>query len=252
MKSFKSMFTVVLVGVFSLFMVSTSQAAIVDTKLALVIDVSGSVDANDYTLQMNGYAAAFNNSDVQANIDALTTGIVVEVFFFSGNAVQANVGTLLTSAADATAFATVMANLARPFGGSTNAAAGMTLATAWLTDTSIWESSNLIMDVSTDGEGSASADRNQRDAAAAAGIIVNGLAIDDPGFFLNECAAGGYMENIITTTGQCFQAAGFDDFERAVIDKIKAETTVGNPVSAPGSLALLGLGVLALRLRKKA
>lgn len=252
MKSCKKMVSMALVGMFSLFMVSTSQAALIDTKLALVIDVSGSVDTADYILQMNGYAAAFNNATVQANIEALTSGIAVEVFFFSGTAVSAGVETLLTSAADSSAFASVVAALARPFSASTNAASGMALATAWLTNTTLWESSNLIMDVSTDGTGNSISDQTQRNTAAAAGIIVNGLAIDDIGFFLNECSVGGYMENIVTTTGQCFQATGFGDFERAVIDKIKAETSNPNAISAPGTLALLGLSLLFLGVRKKA
>lgn len=239
-------------GLCSLFAVSAANAAVIDTKLALVIDVSGSVDPNDYSLQMNGYAAAFNNATVQANIDSLTTGIAVEVFFFSGNAVSAGVETLLSSAADSSAFATVMATLARPFGGSTNAATGMALAINWLTDTSIWESKNLVMDVSTDGTGNAGSDQGQRNASASAGITVNGLAIDDPGFFLDGCGATGYVtENIITNDGQCFQATGFDDFERAVLTKIQVETSKPDPVSAPGTLVLLGLGIFALRLRKQ-
>ncbi|MFT6991050.1 MAG: hypothetical protein ACJASL_003037 [Paraglaciecola sp.] len=254
MKSYKNMLLSITIGLCSLLVVPTSNAVLIDSKLALVIDVSGSVDVTDYALQMNGYAAAFNNATVQANIDSLSLGIAVEVFFFASSAVSASVETLLTSAADSTAFAAVIAGIVRPFGGSTNAASGMVLANQWLTDTTLWESSNLIMDVSTDGTGSSASDRGARDASAAAGITVNGLAIDDPGFFLDGCGLTGYMtENIITSGGLCFQATGFDDFERAVLEKIQLETSKPGPVSAsaPGTLALLGFGMFALRLYRK-
>lgn len=233
---------------------SVASAVVVDTKLALVIDVSGSVDATDYALQMDGYEAAFNNAAVQANIDGLTTGIAVEVFFFSNTAVSAGVETLLTSAADASAFATVIGGLARPFSAGTNPASGMDLAIDWLLNTSLWESSNLIMDVSGDGTGTSSSDQAQRDDAHANGIVINGLAIDDLPFFSDGCGAAGYYTlNIITPGASCFQATGFGDFERAVISKIQAETG-GGTVPEPSVFALLciGLAGLGFSLRKKA
>lgn len=145
-----------------------------------------------------------------------------------------------------------MANLARPFSGGTNAASGMALAIQWLSNTTLWESSNLIMDVFTDGTGDAGSDAGQRNAAAV--ITVNGLAIDDRTFFLDGCGPTGYMtQNIITAGGLCFQAARLDDFERAVLEKIQAETSGPSPIliSAPGSLALLSLGFFALDLYRK-
>lgn len=233
---------------------SDALAIPIDSKLALVIDVSGSVSRSEYNLQMSGYEAAFNNAAVQSNIDSLSTGIAVEVFFFSNRAEQANIETLLTSASDATAFANVIGSLARPFSGLTDPYLGMNLATDWLLDTTTWDASNLIMDVSGDGKGRTALDNQARDNAQSNNITVNGLAI---GASFNGCGDSGYFtQNIITSGAQCFQATGFDDFERAVIAKIQAETTLPGggdngggdvvDVSEPGTLALLSLGLLGL------
>ena len=260
MKKARSIWSALCITVLMFVLAPSANAIPIDTKLALVIDVSGSADAIDYALQMSGYEAAFNNAIVKANIDALASGLAVEVFFFSSSAVSASVETLLTSASDSATFATIIGGITRPggIGNSTDPADGMNLASTWLTDTTNWSSSNLIMDVSADGSGTPSSDQAARDSAAASGIVVNGLAIDDRTFFNDECNATGYFTlNIITSGAACFQAASFNDFERAVLAKIKAETGgPGTPptVPVPGTLLLLGLGLagLGFSARKKA
>lgn len=237
---------------------SQAQAILVDTELALVIDVSGSVDATDYALQMSGYEAAFNNISVQSNIDSLTNGLAVEVFFFSTSLAVAGVETILSSAADASAFASTIGSLVRPFSGGTNPSIGMAAALDWIANNN-YESSNLVIDVSGDGPGFASAAQTQRDLAEAAGVIINGLAIDDGTAFVDGCnsVTGFYALNIITSDGQCFQATGFEDFENAIIAKIQAETGGDDStadVPAPATLALLGLGLagMGFHTRRKA
>jgi hypothetical protein len=72
MKIYKDMLLSITIGLCSLLVVPTSNAVLIDSKLALVIDVSGSVDVTDYALQINRYAAAFNNATVKTNINSLS------------------------------------------------------------------------------------------------------------------------------------------------------------------------------------
>ncbi|MBK7422979.1 MAG: DUF1194 domain-containing protein [Propionivibrio sp.] len=53
---------------------SANSAQLVGLELALLIDVSGSVDATEYNLQRNGYVQAFQSAAVQ---NAIITSLVV-------------------------------------------------------------------------------------------------------------------------------------------------------------------------------
>ncbi|MEL6928552.1 MAG: DUF1194 domain-containing protein, partial [Cyanobacteria bacterium J06600_6] len=54
----------------------------VSLELVLSVDVSGSVDSNEYNTQVQGYISAFNNPDVQDAIKALPDGMAVTMQFW--------------------------------------------------------------------------------------------------------------------------------------------------------------------------
>jgi len=54
-----------------------AQAVPVSLELALLVDVSGSVNATEYNLQKTGYIDAFNNIGLQNAIASLPGGIAV-------------------------------------------------------------------------------------------------------------------------------------------------------------------------------
>ena len=93
---------------------TTAQAVVidVDAKLSLVIDVSLSIDAGEYTQQMNGYGAAFRDAVVQNNILTGTHGrIGVNAIFFSTNVIDTvldDAFLILDSTASIDAFATTL------------------------------------------------------------------------------------------------------------------------------------------------
>ncbi len=225
-----------------------ASAVPVALELALLVDVSGSVDAAEYDLQRLGYRNAFLDATVQANIASLAGGIAVMYMEWSSAGSQSVRQNWfhITDAASATAFAGLINGVTRAFGGSTAPGSALNFATPLFgTETggasNGFESVRQVIDVSGDGAQNDGANTlAARNAALAAGVdTINGLAI------LGEAGlAAFYQNNIVGGTNSFLEtAASFDDFERAVIRKIGREII---QVPEPGSLALVGLALAAV------
>ena len=221
----------------------------VNLELSLVIDVSSSVSSGEYNLQMDGYANAFRDPTIQSNILGGSNGAIgVNTIFFSSNTFTTPLDTfmLLDSATAINSYADTLDSFTRPGSGGTNIQTGMNKAIDLLTGDNGFESSNLVMDVSGDGTSNTSATESARDAAAAAGITVNGLPIGA------QSLTDFYTASVITSNGFVTAAADFSDFGQAIQQKLRAETG-GNTVNVPEptTFLLLGSGLMGLAVRRR-
>ncbi|MFZ5427069.1 MAG: DUF1194 domain-containing protein [Thermodesulfobacteriota bacterium] len=216
-------------------------------ELALGIDVSGSVDASEYTLQKNGYINAFNNIAAFGPFSPFA----VTYYEWSGASEQSQLvaWTLVTNTAEASAFAALIGGTSRAFSGLTAVGSAISYG-AGLFNGNGFEGTRLVLDISGDGEtndgGSTTA---ARDAAAAAGITINGLPIG--GASINAF----YTNNVITAGGFTVPADSFADFQGAVFSKLQREITPPPSIPEPGTMLLMGIGaagVTFMRRRKGA
>lgn len=238
--------TAALAGMVFLGMAGTAEAIPVDLELSLVVDSSGSINAGEFSQQVNGYANAFRQTAVIDSIVNSTNGIAVNTILFATSATEVIPFTQLQTAAEVNNFASALEAIARINGG-TNIPSGINLAVETIAANN-FESGNIIIDVSGDGTSSPSSTQASRDAALTAGVSrVNGLAIGSTGIF------NFYQNNVIGGVDAfVLQANSFDEFDQAIAQKIQVEVGTPNPepepeaVAAPGAIGLIGFGVFAL------
>ena len=237
----------------------------VNVELALVIDVSGSVDQDEYLLQRNGYVNAFKSSAVQNAITSMESegGVAVAVWFFDDTATQKIDWVQLTSQASINDFAAELFNISDDTYGGTNIAAGMTEAITSI-ESNNYFGARKIIDVSGDGKQNRNLNGNPgtctnnnydsevckdvvktaRDLASLNLITVNGLAIEDTFPSLDDY----FISNVMTDDGFVLDAT-FLSFENAIQKKLLREIT--NEVPAPATILLMVVGILGITLSKK-
>lgn len=198
----------------------------VDLALVLAVDVSGSVDAREFELQMRGLAEAFLNPDVHAAIaQSPNRGVAVAVVQWSGgaNQVLAVDWMVVHDTASSGALAKRIAQTPRHMrGGDTSIGGAINFAARLLDDSGF--AGRRVIDVSSDGgadQSTAKAIANRaRNAAIDRGITVNGLAIltEDPDL------DGFYRHNVIGGAGAFVMVAeSYGDFAAAIVRKLLRE-----------------------------
>jgi len=229
-------------------LLSQPAAAVpVGLELALLVDVSGSVDATEFNLQKGGYVSAFQSAAVQNAILASQGGaIAATLIYWSGATQQAQVvpWTLINSAASANAFAAAINATTQLFQGSTAPGSAIAFADGLFgTETgglaNGFESLRQVMDVSGDGAANDGINTlGARNAALAAGVdTINGLVI------LGESGLLAFYQNNIAGGTNAFVdvADSFADFATAIERKLIKEIS---QVPEPGTLGLLALALL--------
>ena len=225
-------------------------AEVVDLALILAVDVSRSIDSDEYRLQREGYARAFSDPRV---INAIRSGshrrIAVQFIEWSTSDMQQVVvdWTVIGDEESAALFSAAIMNISRTFADRTSISGGIDFAVRQFARAGVITDRRTI-DVSGDGVNNSGRSVNAaRDDAVRLGITINGLPIinDNPnpfpfggggfggfgGFNVPpEGLAEYYRQNVIGGVGAFIMVAeDFQSFAFAVTNKLIREIAEAPP-----------------------
>ena len=211
----------------------------VDLELVLAVDISGSVDEEEALLQRQGYVAALIHPEVIAAITSGITGRVAMTYIeWAGQNTQRVVvdWTAVGDAETARDFASAVASAPFATAHWTSISGAIDFALPMF-ETNGYEGTRRVIDLSGDGpNNSGRLAPEARDAAVAAGVVVNGLPIINGRLsrwgrippiahldrYYQDCVIGGPGAFIIV-------ANGFEDFARAIRRKLILEIADRQP-----------------------
>ena len=159
---------------------SALAAEPVDVMLVLVTDVSRSVDDTEFTLEKDGYGAAFADARVLAAIKGGPIGQIAVAYVEFAGAYEVRTVVdwhIVRDAASAAAFTGEIKAAPRSYWGRTSISAGIDHAMQMLIEGG-YEAQRRVIDVAGDGTNNSGRDPAEaRDDAVKAGVTINGLAI---------------------------------------------------------------------------
>jgi hypothetical protein len=196
----------------------------VGIELVLALDSSASIDDSEFALQIAGLSAAFRDPDVLEAVAAMRPlGAAVAVMQWGGPGESKVVipWTRLDSGRDAKAFAHMIGVIQRWQRTSSTSIATALDDGRQLLETNNLEGQRRVIDVSGDGIDNGGLNlAAARNRALAAGITVNGLAIEIEDLNLAEY----YRQRVIGGVGSFVErASDFEDFARAIKAKLLRE-----------------------------
>jgi hypothetical protein len=230
------LFAAILLGLAS--WTQPAAAEVVDLQLVLAVDVSRSVDDEEFALQRTGYAQAFvHPSVIQAIQSSPNRRIAVTFVEWAGVDFQRVVvpWTVISDPESGALFSEAIGREPRSFWGWTSISGAIDFSMRQFA-ASPHESPRRVIDVSGDGvNNSGRGSPDARDEAVAAGVTINGLVIMNdrptPGFFqvpqppLDEF----YRNNVVGGPGAFVIAIDdFSTFAFAIVNKLVREIA-GDP-----------------------
>ncbi len=219
----------------SLLGVSTAMAQPVDLELALLVDVSGSISDAEFDLQKEGYAAAFESSEVKNVLQGKT--VAVAAIFWAGDQQLVIDWKKVDSPARADdlagAFRRINRSLLNIGANQTNVGSALAFGRQAF-DGNGYESSRKIIDISGNGvvNGGLLPVSQQRDLAVQAGITINGIVVG------NEAAVVAFYRDEVVGGPNHFlsQANDFSTFAQVIKNKLVRE--IGNATSNNNRISL--------------
>jgi hypothetical protein len=204
----------------------------VDVALVLAVDVSGSVDDNRFSLQMEGIARAFEDREVQSTILSGQYGaLLVTLVNWSQKPQIAVPWRVIASAADAMAFAADVRRAPRRAEDFTCMSLMMQVVGDKVLPLMPVPADRMVVDVSGDGRDNCNpltAVDSVRDGLVADRVTINGLPIRAGREA--ETIAPWYQQHVIGGAAAfLLPANGYTDFGRAIRQKFIIEISGQQP-----------------------
>jgi len=210
----------------------------VDLEIVFAADGSGSIDADEFRLQREGYAAAITS---RAVLDAIAAGrlraIAAAYVEWGAPSSQHTIvdWTLISDAASAEGFAARLRAQPRAAVGYNAIGAAIDYSAALIRDNA-YEGARKIIDISGDGPNiggrpAAAA----RDDAVAEGIVINALVVAAPGSGVVRAYGGGsladhYRRDVVGGPGAFVMTA---DGRRSIADSIRRKMVLEIAAAGP-------------------
>lgn len=199
-----------------------AKAPACDLALMLAVDVSGSVDAEEYRIQMDGLAAALRDGIVAGALVDQQAEVGLIQWTGSSRQRQTVPWTTMNTYSDVLALADTIEGDARVWR-NYSTAIGEALAVARAAFVTVSHCTRHVIDVSGDGISNEGVEPGtQRASLRAADITVNAIAIETDKTDLTAY----FFENLITGPGAFVMTAnGFEDYPEQIARKLQRETT---------------------------
>ncbi|WP_299151343.1 DUF1194 domain-containing protein [uncultured Tateyamaria sp.] len=193
-----------------------------DLALLLAVDVSGSVDPDEYRIQMDGLAAALRDGIVADALVEQRAQVALLQWTGSSRQKQTVAWTAMHSHADVLALADTVARDPRIWR-NFSTAIGEALIVGQRAFDAVSHCTKWVIDVSGDGISNEGVEPSaQRTSLTRAQITVNAIAIETDQTDLT----GYFYENLITGPGAFVVTAdGFEDYPAQILRKLQRETT---------------------------
>jgi hypothetical protein len=214
-----------------------AQAADVDLALVLAVDVSESIDADEYMLQHEGIARALEDNRTVDAIRAGAHGAIDVMVMEWSNPEDQHVTvdwTQISDAASAKAFAAKVRASTRSSSGLTAVGSALLAAGVQL-ERAPDKGDRRVIDLSGDGIANIGPPPRQvRDALVAAGITINGLAIlkSEPWldqYYANEVVGGDHAFTLKVEDFETFATA----MQQKLLNEIAARPSFRRAASLP-------------------
>lgn len=194
-----------------------------DTALVLAIDISGSIDVGEYSLQVQGLADALEAPEVAAALIQGQVALAVVQWSGMGQQALALPWRRMLSRAEVARYARAARSLPRAFAAS-DTAVGEAIDFAASQFQAVSDCRHKVIDISGDGpENAGFTVARARRAAEVAGITINAIAIEDMG--QSAPISAFYSRWVVTRGGFVMTARGLGAYPAAIRAKLLREVT---------------------------